>query len=264
MPPTVEPGEGNGLNRARERLRALGQIAMAAAGNLDQRQTLQLIADQVRRALPAEAAQVLAWDGTQEVFTSSAMSGLRARATHQLGLLLGQNYARRVIEKGVQLHIEDLAANDAESSKELAALGFKTYFAGPLICQGKLYGVLAVFSRKPFDFDQDWRSFFESISGLAAIAIENARLREQVASMPLPGAGAAIAPWAAAGEEYGLNESQRTILKLLVAGRSNRQIAEQVHLGENTVKFHLREIFRKLGVRNRVEAAMLATSKHLV
>jgi DNA-binding NarL/FixJ family response regulator len=55
-----------------------------------------------------------------------------------------------------------------------------------------------------------------------------------------------------------LSESQVAILRLISRGHSNREIAAEVHLSENTVKSHVQEIFRKLGVRNRVEAAILA------
>ena len=56
----------------------------------------------------------------------------------------------------------------------------------------------------------------------------------------------------------GLNSSQVAILRLMSLGHSNREIAADVHLSENTVKTHIQEIFRKLGVHNRVEAAILA------
>ena len=57
---------------------------------------------------------------------------------------------------------------------------------------------------------------------------------------------------------------QRRILRLISEGFSNREIASQVHLSENTVKTHLQEIFHRLEVRNRVEAAILATKKGLI
>jgi len=60
------------------------------------------------------------------------------------------------------------------------------------------------------------------------------------------------------GRPAGLNASQVAILRLISRGHSNREIAADVHLSENTVKTHIQEIFRKLGVRNRVEAAILA------
>ncbi len=60
------------------------------------------------------------------------------------------------------------------------------------------------------------------------------------------------------GRQAGLSASQVAILRLISRGHSNREIAADVHLSENTVKSHVQEIFRKLGVRNRVEAAILA------
>jgi len=58
-----------------------------------------------------------------------------------------------------------------------------------------------------------------------------------------------------------LSQSQLAILGLMTRGFSNREIATEVHLSENTIKSHVQEIFRKLGVHNRVEAVMTAT-KH--
>jgi DNA-binding NarL/FixJ family response regulator len=56
-----------------------------------------------------------------------------------------------------------------------------------------------------------------------------------------------------------LSEPQLKILRLIAAGFSNREIASRIYLSENTVKSHVQEIFRKLGVRNRVEAALTAS-----
>jgi two-component system response regulator DevR len=57
---------------------------------------------------------------------------------------------------------------------------------------------------------------------------------------------------------------QTQILRLISEGFSNREIAAQVHLSENTVKSHVQEIFHRLEVRNRVEAAIRATKEGLI
>lgn len=54
-----------------------------------------------------------------------------------------------------------------------------------------------------------------------------------------------------------LSERQRQVLDLLAAGRRNDEIAEELLLSPNTVKFHVRAIFSRLGVRNRAEASEL-------
>ena len=61
-----------------------------------------------------------------------------------------------------------------------------------------------------------------------------------------------------------LNQSQVAILRLIGEGYTNREISERVHLSENTVKSHIQEIFRKMEVRNRVEAALRATREEWI
>lgn len=58
--------------------------------------------------------------------------------------------------------------------------------------------------------------------------------------------------------EYSLTQRENDILALLAEGRSNRDIAQKLYLSEKTVKAHLAAIFRKLGVTNRTQAAMVA------
>ena len=61
-----------------------------------------------------------------------------------------------------------------------------------------------------------------------------------------------------------LNERQTQILRLITEGYSNKEIARRVHLSENTVKSHVQDIFAKLDVRNRVEAAITAARQGLI
>ena len=69
---------------------------------------------------------------------------------------------------------------------------------------------------------------------------------------------------ASAPQRPALNASQAAILRLVSEGFSNREIATSINLSENTVKSHLQEIFRKLEVRNRVEAALVAVREHWI
>ena len=55
-----------------------------------------------------------------------------------------------------------------------------------------------------------------------------------------------------------LTERERQILDQVAAGLSNKEVAAKLHLSEKTVKHYMTIIMEKLGVRNRVEAALLA------
>jgi DNA-binding NarL/FixJ family response regulator len=63
---------------------------------------------------------------------------------------------------------------------------------------------------------------------------------------------------AAARNEAGLSEREVEILSGVTRGLSNGAIAKELWLSDQTVKFHLHNIYRKLGVKNRTEAAKYA------
>lgn len=57
-----------------------------------------------------------------------------------------------------------------------------------------------------------------------------------------------------------LSDMERSIAYLVSVGMTNRQIAKQVHLSAHTVNYHLRKIYKKLGINTRVELAHGAAS----
>ena len=61
-----------------------------------------------------------------------------------------------------------------------------------------------------------------------------------------------------------LTARERDVLRLLVEGASNDEIASRLFITEKTVKTHLSAVFRKLGVVNRTQAAMKAMKEGLV
>jgi DNA-binding NarL/FixJ family response regulator len=63
---------------------------------------------------------------------------------------------------------------------------------------------------------------------------------------------------------YGLTKRERQILNCLAAGNDNKQISASLFLSIETVKTHMKSIFRKLEVRNRLEAVMKARQHRLV
>ena len=55
-----------------------------------------------------------------------------------------------------------------------------------------------------------------------------------------------------------LSDQEQRVLRLVARGLSNREVADELALGEKTAKFHVSNIIRKLKVRNRVEATVIA------
>ncbi|HCM24554.1 MAG TPA: helix-turn-helix transcriptional regulator, partial [Ruminococcaceae bacterium] len=56
-----------------------------------------------------------------------------------------------------------------------------------------------------------------------------------------------------AAEKFELTKREGTILRLLMAGMDNAEISEKLVISVNTLKKHVLNIYRKLGIRNRIQ-----------
>jgi DNA-binding NarL/FixJ family response regulator len=110
----------------------------------------------------------------------------------------------------------------------------------------------------------------ELIAGLKAVADGAAYLSPKVAQRVIAelGAGAGggrMARAAAAKEQLGvLSPREREVLALVGAGLSNAEIAGRLFLVEGTVKAYVSAVLTRLGVKNRVQAAIVAYEAGLV
>ena len=95
------------------------------------------------------------------------------------------------------------------------------------------------------------RPLLELIDGLAArarLSLGDVRMDAEPASPP------AQDPMAA----YELTARELEVLRLVAAGRTNRQIGEELFISESTAGVHVSRILAKFGVAGRVEAATIA------
>jgi DNA-binding NarL/FixJ family response regulator len=69
---------------------------------------------------------------------------------------------------------------------------------------------------------------------------------------------------ASRARELGLSEREFEILRRLALGQSNKQISEGLYVTEQTVKFHLTNLYRKTGTANRTAAARFAAEHGLI
>jgi DNA-binding NarL/FixJ family response regulator len=118
-------------------------------------------------------------------------------------------------------------------------------------------------------------------AGASGFLLKDVRPAELVDAIRVVAAGNALLSPAAVGtllERYGstgadaeerkvidaLTDRELQILRLLAAGLSNGEIAEALVVGETTVKTHVSNLLRKLGVRDRVQAVIAAYDAGLV
>jgi len=68
----------------------------------------------------------------------------------------------------------------------------------------------------------------------------------------------------AAPRNFGLSSREMEVIALIVAGYTNKDLARELGISENTAKHHLTNIFDKLGVSNRLELVLYAVDHGLV
>ena len=96
-------------------------------------------------------------------------------------------------------------------------------------------------------------TFHQSVRAVASgnTLFSEDSLRKIVATSMLPAAPASVSMDV-------LSPREREVLRILATGSTNADISSELYLSETTVKTHISGIFVKLGVRNRVEAALVA------
>ena len=62
-------------------------------------------------------------------------------------------------------------------------------------------------------------------------------------------------------ENCQLSNRELEVIRLIVAGKNNQEISEILHISKTTVKFHVNNIFRKLNVNDRTQAAIAALKR---
>jgi GAF domain-containing protein/DNA-binding CsgD family transcriptional regulator len=234
-----------------ERLAALQSVSLAVSASPDLRLTLKVILDHVTSQLKVDAADVLLLDETDNTLTLAASTGFLATAVPDYRLPADDGVPGRVV---TSRRIETVTALSAFSQFRRRSLfareGFKAYGAVPLSSRGRLLGALEVFQRSPLNPDQEWLSFLDALGSVAAVAIDSATMQERLRQLRV---GTLVPRMPRTGPD--LSQLEMNILRLVVGGMTNREIAAQVHLSQNTIKFHMRQILQKTGASNRTELA---------
>jgi PAS domain S-box-containing protein len=240
-----------------ERLSALQSVSLAVSASPDLTLTLKVILDHVSAQLKVDAADVLLLDDSDNTLTLGASTGFLATAVLDYRLPVDEGLPGRAV---TSRRIETVTALSAFSQFRRRSLfareGFKSYGAVPLITRGKLLGAIEIFHRSTLSPDPEWLAFLDALGSVAAVAIDNATMQERLRRAPRSNA-----PRIPAKPVPDMSRTELEVMRLAVEGLTNRDIAAQVHLSQNTIKFHMRQILQKTGAANRTELAHQAAKE---
>ena len=130
-----------------------------------------------------------------------------------------------------------------------AALGESAVALLPAVDEVLRSGLLSSCGeRLVFESELVWRVVVESIPQSVRVGLaEDMRVPHNVTRLSVAGAA-----------DDSLTEQERRIAGLVGSGLTNQQVARRLYLSPHTVNYHLRTIFRKLGIVSRVELARFA------
>jgi GAF domain-containing protein len=120
----------------------------------------------------------------------------------------------------------------------------------PLAARGRPDGTLAVAHRRPGRFGARDQALLEEFASVAALALENTRLREELRRViHAAGVNPASRPGTLAGTSLRLTRREREIVRLLAADRTGPEIAAALGLSVHTVRHHIERLKRRCGQR---------------
>jgi PAS domain S-box-containing protein len=161
-----------------QRLTALHTMDTAITASFDLALILDLFLEQVMAQGGVDAAAVLLFTESTQTLDFAAGRGFRTEVLRHTRLRLGEGLAGRVALERCRLTLSNLGAAEGDFKRAplLVEEGFTGYSGFPIISKGNVNGVLEIFNRSPFDPDQEWLAFLETLATQAAIAIDNMRL----------------------------------------------------------------------------------------
>ena len=189
--------------------------------------------------------------------------------------------ARAVARYGESLALRRAVAGPGGIAEWLAGVATVAMGCGQAKPAARLFGAArALGDRAGFVFSMPQRAIYERSEAAARVALGDAEfIAAQDAGRVLPfedtvaeatdalAAAARPVPAQRGGSVAagaGLTPREEEILRLLVSGRSNPEIAEALYISRATARTHVSNILAKLGVGSRTEAADVAHRQHLV
>lgn len=164
------------------RLNALHAIELAISGTADLRLALRVILDAVLSELGVDAAGILVSEPHGHNLRYLVGRGFQYGTVQAQPVALGEGLAgRAALERQVTGGPTQTDANgSARRAQALKQEGIVCQYCVPLLARGSVRGVLEVLHRSPLAVDEDWMDFLGALGKQAAIAIENARLFDEL------------------------------------------------------------------------------------
>lgn len=188
------------IERQVQHLAALREIDLAIISRPGLESSLDTLLSGAIRQLEVDAAAVLLLNPDREVLECVASRGFTTNVVQRTAIAIGEDPTGMTMNPAQGPWAGELDASDPRRPEFAVEEGFSAYAGCPVILEGRVIGVIETFQRRPAAHDAEWLSFLELLAGQAAIAIDHARLIENLrrANKDLEGAyDATLSAWSA-------------------------------------------------------------------
>lgn len=165
--------------RRLDQVSLIAQVSQSLNGTLDLETVLQEITEMTAYVLQAQAATLFLADERQGQLIFYVPTGKAGEVLREMRIPISQGVAGWVATQRQYLIVNDAAKDPRFSGRVDAETGFKTksILCVPLLSQGRLVGVLEVLNKEAKNgFTQEDQTWLETMATQAAVALENARL----------------------------------------------------------------------------------------
>ena len=164
--------------RRLEQLQAMRAIDTAIASNRNLQENLTVLLEKITEQLDVDSAVFLLLDEANQYLEFATSLGFHAPKLPFTRIQMGEGMAGRAALERKIVYTQDLRTDPKTllNAPLLMEEGFISFYAAPLIAQGKVKGVLEIFNRTLLNPDDEWLNFFEVLADQAAIAIESTTL----------------------------------------------------------------------------------------
>jgi signal transduction protein with GAF and PtsI domain len=155
------------------------EVVKAIHSTLDIRQVLQMLATKVSEVMSLKGCAIRLLDPTKRTLELVAVHGLSEKYISKGSVAADRSIAEAMEGKTVSIYN---ATKDprAQYKKEAEEEGICSIVSVPFSIKGRIIGVLRLYTSQPRNFSQEEIGFFEALAEMGALAIENARMYEQL------------------------------------------------------------------------------------
>ena len=248
--------------QAVERLTSFNRILRAASSSIYLNTSFGRMSDEIQRILAHDRASIAFVDaGTDLAFVYGVNGQDSSLGVGTVVPIAGSNVGE-VIKTLTPMFKTDIAKEDNFAEKEkLLAMGIRSNVTVPVFRGGIAVASLNFGSFQVGRFQESDVQNAQEIADNIGDVIANARDVQEALNLKL---AQEVTDENTLQSSRGLTQRELEVLTLLSAGSGNKEIAGILGISNRTVRFHIENIYEKLGVRNRTQAVRAAQQYRLI